>query len=89
MRRVKAHRFARAAVFSILAATASALFDFDAFVVHQSGPIFWFAVLLLGITSVCALVASFFWFTEQPREVEVFEPSSTTHVIHVTHKDEA
>ena len=86
LRRVKAHRFANAAVVAALLAAVSALFDLDAFLAYRSGPVFWFAIFLLGITLVCALIAVLFLFTEQPKEVEVFETSSTSHVIHVARK---
>jgi hypothetical protein len=86
LRRVKAHRFADAAVVAALLAAVSAIFDFDAFLVHRSGPVFWFAIFLLGIMLVCAFMAVLFSFTEQPKEIEVSEGSSISHVIHVARK---
>ena len=82
MRRVKAHRLAGAAALSALLASASALFDLDAVLVHHAGPVFWLSALLLGTTLVCALIALLLSFAEQPKEVEILE-GSTSHVIHL------
>ena len=88
MRRVRARRFALAAAFSALAATSTALLEFNgSFLVRQSSPVFWFAALLFGIMLVLRDGGLFFFlFTEEPREVEILERSMPRNVIHLSDK---
>jgi hypothetical protein len=64
----------------------SFLFDYDGLVSRQSGFAFWLAVVLVGVTVVCALMAGFFLLTERPRQVKVLEYLSDKHVIHLAPK---
>lgn len=82
MRRVKARCFARIAVISAgAAAGVIALSNAKDSVVLGSA-----ALLALAIMLVCAFVALFFAFTEEPREVEIVESSPQKGVIHLSGK---
>jgi hypothetical protein len=86
-RQVKARRFAQATSISSVGLAASVLFGYDALLSRHSGLVLWLALVLVGVMLACALVAGFFFLTEQPKQVEVIEdPFSGTHVIHLTPK---
>lgn len=87
LRRIKARRFAQATMTAGVGFLVIVLFNFDSVVSHTRGLAFWCAIFLFASVCIFALLWSFFFFTEQPKEVEVVRyPVSDTHVIHLTPK---